>query len=255
MGYPSDPAHHAAFWGRQGWSSITQPPMYGHAIAELAARGITVDPELLERATAGLRFLLDRRRRSPGGLVEIVHPWESGADDSPRWDDLVGGAEVDRDRRRRIKGELVAAVGDGHGNVGFALVKHLDRALESALADEAPGASQVEPDVHEDRRALRRGRVVHAGYNAGVRSPIPLRARPRHFPSPSRPLPRSPTSCDRNLWRDRISLPIRLTETRIGRKKCRGTTAQWRRHGLFEIAMRSRLNNPGAVAPEQGSAR
>lgn len=110
MGYPSDPTHHSSFWGRVGWSSITQPPMFGHAIAVLAANGMELPPDVVERATAGLRFLLGVRRRSPAGLVEIVHPWESGADDSPRWDDLVGGASVDAATRRKIKGDLLAAV-------------------------------------------------------------------------------------------------------------------------------------------------
>jgi glycogen debranching enzyme len=38
------------------------------------------------------------RRRLRDGLLVIVHPWESGADDSPRWDSWVGST---RWRRRR----------------------------------------------------------------------------------------------------------------------------------------------------------
>jgi glucosylglycerate hydrolase len=82
---------HEAFWGRPGTSSITQPPMYGHALAVASRAGMTPSPQLLETAARGLRFLLDRRRRSRGGLVELCHPWESGCDDSPRWDDLCPG--------------------------------------------------------------------------------------------------------------------------------------------------------------------
>lgn len=93
--YVHGPRPHAEFWGRADTSSITQPPMYGHAIAVLSRAG-QVDDEVVERATAGLRFLLDRRRRSPGGLVELCHPWESGCDDSPRWDGVLhGGWTVD----------------------------------------------------------------------------------------------------------------------------------------------------------------
>ena len=33
------PHHHESFWGQPGASTITQPPMYGHAIAALAAAG------------------------------------------------------------------------------------------------------------------------------------------------------------------------------------------------------------------------
>jgi hypothetical protein len=80
---------HAAFWGRPRTSSITQPPMYGHAVAVLQAAGMTVPDEVVARATAGLRFLLEERRRTEHGLVALCHPWESGCDDSPRWDDVV----------------------------------------------------------------------------------------------------------------------------------------------------------------------
>ncbi len=47
-----------------------------------------------ERAQRGVEFLLRRRRRSPGGLVELCHPWESGCDDSPRWDDTMPGGRT-----------------------------------------------------------------------------------------------------------------------------------------------------------------
>lgn len=80
---------HEQFWGRPATSSITQPPIYGLSVAELVRRGVEVDAGVRERATAGLRFLFEQRRRSPAGLIEIVHPWESGCDHSPRWDDLM----------------------------------------------------------------------------------------------------------------------------------------------------------------------
>ena len=83
------------FWGAEGTSSITQPPIYGHTVAELRRRGVHLERDVVDRAVAGIEFLLDRRRRSAGGLVELVHPWESGCDHSPRWDDLiVPGATV-----------------------------------------------------------------------------------------------------------------------------------------------------------------
>lgn len=66
-------------------SSITQPPMFGHAIAELARSGFAVPGEDVRRATRALRWLLDTRRDA-SGLVFIVHPWEAGNDHAPRWD-------------------------------------------------------------------------------------------------------------------------------------------------------------------------
>ena len=108
--YPGDgPGPHADLWGRDHTSSITQPPMYGHAVAELARLGVAPSSDLLERATAGLRFLLERRRRSTAGLVELCHPWESGCDDSPRWDSTVADGWTP-ERWFEAKGALVGTI-------------------------------------------------------------------------------------------------------------------------------------------------
>jgi len=115
IGYQREPTFLADFWGRIGWSSITQPPMYGHAVAELEARGVSVSGATIERAVAGVRFLTRSRRRSRAGLVELVHPWESGADDSLRWDDLVGGPDVSSEARFERKGALLNGVIRGPG--------------------------------------------------------------------------------------------------------------------------------------------
>ena len=39
MNYVRDPGFHRSFWGRSGSSCITQPPMFGHAVAVLHRRG------------------------------------------------------------------------------------------------------------------------------------------------------------------------------------------------------------------------
>jgi hypothetical protein len=107
--YGDGPFPHEALWQRQASSTITQPPMYGHAVAELDRLGMSPDEDLVRRAERGLTFLLRRRGRTSGGLVEICHPWESGCDDSPRWDDTVPGgwtAEAWFDR----KGALVDSI-------------------------------------------------------------------------------------------------------------------------------------------------
>ncbi len=115
MGYQLDPERHAELWGRSGSSSITQPPMYGHALAELDRRGLEVPEELWEAASTGLLFLLRVRARTAGGLVRVVHPWETGCDDSPRWDDLCPGAGFDLERWRGFKNELLGSVVRGAG--------------------------------------------------------------------------------------------------------------------------------------------
>jgi hypothetical protein len=105
--YEHAPVHHAEFWGREGHSSITQPPMFGHAVAELHRRGIDV-AALLEPARRGLWFLLTERPRVDG-LVAMLHPWESGGDDCPRWDDWCPG-RWDPQRWYDVKGELVRSL-------------------------------------------------------------------------------------------------------------------------------------------------
>jgi hypothetical protein len=83
MGYQTDEPFGRAAWSSLGGSTITQPPMYGHMIRVLHERGWDVAP-LVEPATLGLNFLL-QHRRLPSGLVGVVHPWETGMDNSPRW--------------------------------------------------------------------------------------------------------------------------------------------------------------------------
>jgi hypothetical protein len=105
--YEHDPTHHAEFWHHEGRSSITQPPMFGHAVAVLAGLGVPVD-DLVEPATRGLEFLLHNRARVDG-LVALCHPWESGGDDCPRWDHWCPGG-WDPARWYGVKGDLVASV-------------------------------------------------------------------------------------------------------------------------------------------------
>ena len=86
INYVADPAAAEEFWGRAGASTITQPPMFGHATAELVRRGVDVPEELADKSAKALRFFLDHRIHEPSGLAVLCHPWESGADDSLRWD-------------------------------------------------------------------------------------------------------------------------------------------------------------------------
>lgn len=109
MNYVRHPGVAADLWGRDDASCITQPPMYGHAVAELARRGVDVSEETVAKAEHGLRFLLVDRRRLANGLVALCHPWESGADDSPRWDDFCPGG-FSLDSWRRAKNRLVASI-------------------------------------------------------------------------------------------------------------------------------------------------
>jgi hypothetical protein len=162
--YEADPQHLASFWGRGDASSITQPPMFGHAIAELARLGIDVPEDLRERATAGLRFLLDDRARDDAtGLIRVVHPWETGMDDSPRWDHWCGG-RFDPHRWYQEKGELLRGVvrsqwGSPLDNPRFRAASVSFNALvafnATELAQVTDSGRQVE-QAHELFDALRR---------------------------------------------------------------------------------------------------
>ena len=103
---------HEDLWGRRDGSAITQPPMYGHAVAELVRAGWPPDDEVVAFAVSGLRFLLEHRARDRNGLVLACHPWETGTDDSPRWDDRCPDG-FDRDRWASVKDRLVSTIETG----------------------------------------------------------------------------------------------------------------------------------------------
>lgn len=88
MWYANRPADALALWGQPEHSTISQPPMYGHAIRYLVEHGVEIDPELAQKARRGLSYFIDVRLVT-NGLVFVTHPWESGCDDSPRWDSVV----------------------------------------------------------------------------------------------------------------------------------------------------------------------
>ena len=108
MGYWGKPKKSLALWHVAGRSDITQPPMYGHALRVLAERGFAVD-HLLDGATAGLDYLFEHRRDPGSGLIRVVHPWETGCDDSPRWDGWHAGPFKER-RWNARKRELVRSI-------------------------------------------------------------------------------------------------------------------------------------------------
>ena len=121
MGYPNNPEQSLTVWHTPGRSDITQPPMYGHALRVLAERGFCVD-HLHEGAVAGLSYLLEERCDRGSGLIRVVHPWETGCDDSPPWDGWYAGPFTER-RWNKKKRELVRSLqlrdGAAWKNPGF----------------------------------------------------------------------------------------------------------------------------------------
>lgn len=89
-------------------SSYTQPPIYAHAARICGDHGFGVARETFERIERALEYLWNHRMTSDG-LLYIVHPWESGSDHSPRWDDWIGRSTWDREAFVAFDHQLVAA--------------------------------------------------------------------------------------------------------------------------------------------------
>jgi glycogen debranching enzyme len=105
--WPSGLVPHIVFWseddtyfpGPEVWATGRHPPTTGLTQPPLpvsaAARLFEADPDR-DRATEKIRHLwprltawlawIARARRGPHGACVVVHPWESGMDNSPSWD-------------------------------------------------------------------------------------------------------------------------------------------------------------------------
>lgn len=79
-------------WGATGTSTITQPPMLAYAIQEILKRDN--DIEFLKSVYPSLyrfyKYLLTERDHHKKHLISIINPDESGEDNSPRFDLLLG---------------------------------------------------------------------------------------------------------------------------------------------------------------------
>jgi hypothetical protein len=73
---------------RKDVSSFTQPPIYALAIALAHQNMIAMPGSLIHQMSQGLSYFIKHRLRD--GLAFVVHPWETGCDDSPRWDSWLG---------------------------------------------------------------------------------------------------------------------------------------------------------------------
>jgi glycogen debranching enzyme len=82
-------------------SGITQPPVHAAAALEVYRRAADADDALsflariYPRLVRQLAYLKAARNIGGTGLLSIVHPWESGLDNSPFWDDPMAGLPAD----------------------------------------------------------------------------------------------------------------------------------------------------------------
>ena len=94
-------------WGRDGTSSITQPPLIAYAVWRIFERD--ADTVFLERVYPALfhyyQYLLHERDPHARHLIGIINPDESGEDNSPRFDGVLNLPPVhdlEENFRRRL---------------------------------------------------------------------------------------------------------------------------------------------------------
>jgi glycogen debranching enzyme len=137
------------FWGGTT-SGITQPPLHARAALEVARRWSDGDAaraflrRVFPRLAAQHAYLAGRRDLGGGGLAAIVHPWESGLDNSPAWDAPLAAVElpaggvapyVRRDRQHVDPAERPS-------DATYDRFVHLARAYRDAGYADAPGGFQ-----------------------------------------------------------------------------------------------------------------
>jgi glycogen debranching enzyme len=85
-------------------SGIVQPPIHATAVWQVYLRGAdrrratAFLEELFPRLRAWHEYLYRERCRNGDGLAEIWHPWESGMDNSPLWDEALERMSLDSAR-------------------------------------------------------------------------------------------------------------------------------------------------------------
>lgn len=85
---------HSTYWSNPSHSDITQPPILAMAALEIlsATDDLPYCREIVPNLAAYYDYLHERRADTDG-LLRIIHPWESGWDNSQRWDEAIGLGE------------------------------------------------------------------------------------------------------------------------------------------------------------------
>ena len=84
-------------------SGITQPPLLSYAVYEVFKNSENKEQakeflgNTFPKLKAYHRFFFAHRDAEKEGLAYIIHPWESGLDNSPRWDDILNRMSLEWD--------------------------------------------------------------------------------------------------------------------------------------------------------------
>jgi len=119
-------------------SGLVQPPV--HALAALLAYRRAPEPvglaalhQLYPALVAQQRYLADRRDVAGDGLVCIVHPWESGLDNSPVWDDPMAAVPAEASVMRAYRRHDTAHADAAHRPTDLDYARYL--AIVAAYRD------------------------------------------------------------------------------------------------------------------------
>lgn len=87
---PSD--SHRYDWGKPDTSSITQPPLIAYAVWHIYNQDNDLNflKEMYEPLLKYYNYLIDNRDLHKHNLLSIINPDESGEDNSPRFDEVLG---------------------------------------------------------------------------------------------------------------------------------------------------------------------
>ncbi|MBE1487424.1 MGH1-like glycoside hydrolase domain-containing protein [Plantactinospora soyae] len=115
-------------------SGIVQPPVhavgawtvYRHAPGDAAAEELRW---LYPRLVAQQEYLATARDVGGAGLSAIVHPWESGLDNSPSWDEALAAVPVAPDVLRRYARRDIQVVASDHRPTDDDYARYLTIAL------------------------------------------------------------------------------------------------------------------------------
>lgn len=84
-------------------SGLVQPPVHARACLEIYRnaedrdRALEFLRDIYPRLVAWHRYLFTHRTDDESGLVFVIHPWETGLDNSPLWDEPLGEIRVESD--------------------------------------------------------------------------------------------------------------------------------------------------------------
>ncbi len=98
------------YWSYQDHSDITQPPVLAVAVETVmeSTNDAVFLGEMLPRLKKYYDYLHQRRDSDRDGLISIIHPWESGWDNSQRWDLTLGVADGERSHIDNRKMRLIS---------------------------------------------------------------------------------------------------------------------------------------------------